>query len=148
MRKGVTGRIVEYKYLNILYKYEGGKVLKLLVGIILVFMSIVHVIYGEKMQVNLLKKLEVSNILIGSYRVMSLQGGILLFAVGAVEIMFYAGLVDLTGFAIYIPLGIICLNVISVFIVALVKHHELFKATIPQFLIFAIIIILQVLSLS
>ena len=38
-RKGVPGRIVEYKYLIILYKYEGGKDLKLVVGIILVFMS-------------------------------------------------------------------------------------------------------------
>ena len=129
-----------------MYKYKGGKDLKLVVGIILVFMSIVHLIYGEKMQVNILKKLEVNNILIGSYRVMSLQGGLLLFAVGVVEIMVYAGLIELTGFAIFIPLGIICINVMSVFIVAIVKHQELFKATIPQFLIFAIIIILQVWS--
>ena len=55
--------------------------MKLVVGIILIFMSIVHVIYGEKMQVNILKKLEANNILIGSFRVMSLQGGLLLFAV-------------------------------------------------------------------
>ena len=117
--------------------------MKLVVGIILIFMSIVHVIYGEKMQVNILKKLEANNILIGSFRVMSLQGGLLLFAVGVIEIMVYAGL---SGFAVYIPLGIVCLNVISVFIVAIVKHQELFKVIIPQFLIFSIIIILQVLS--
>lgn len=121
--------------------------MKLAVGIMLIFMSIVHVIYGEKMQVSVLKKLEVNNILIGSYRVMSLQGGLLLFAVGVVEIMIYVGLIVLTGFAVYIPLGIICLNVISVLIVAIVKHQELFKVTIPQFLIFAIIIILQVWSI-
>lgn len=120
--------------------------MKLVVGIILIFMSIVHVIYGGKMQVNILKKLEANNILIGSFRVMSLQGGLLLFAVGVVEIMVYAGLIGLTGFAIFIPLGIVCLNVISVFIVAIVKHQELFKAIIPQFLIFGVIIILQVLS--
>ena len=120
--------------------------MKLVVGIILIFMSIVHVIYGGKMQVNILKKLEANSILIGSFRVMSLQGGLLLFAVGVIEIMVYAGLIGLTGFSIYIPLGIVCLNVISVFIVAIVKHQELFKVIIPQFLIFSIIIILQVLS--
>lgn len=96
--------------------------MKLVVGIILIVMSIVHVIYGEKMQVNVLKKLGVNNILIGSYRVMSFQGGLLLFAVGVVEIMVYTGLIVLTGFAIFMPLGIVCLNVISVFIVAIVKH--------------------------
>lgn len=120
--------------------------MKLVIGIMLIFMSIVHVIYGEKMQVNELKKIETNNILIASYMVMSLQGGLLLFAVGVVEIMVYAGLIVLTGFAIFIPLGIICLNVISVFIVAIGKHQELFKVTIPQFLIFAIIIIFQVLT--
>jgi len=156
---------------------------KLVVGIILIFMSIVHVIFGEKMQVNILKKLEANNILIGSFRVMSLQGGLLLFAVGVVEIMVYAlkkleanntligsfrvmslqgglllfavgvveimvyaGIIGLTGFAIFIPLGIVCLNVISVFIVAIVKHKELFKVIIPQFLIFGVIIILQLFS--
>jgi hypothetical protein len=120
--------------------------LKLVIGIMLIFISIVHVIYGEKMQVNELKKIEVNNILIASYRVLSLQGGLLLFAVGVVEILVYARLIVFTGFAIFIPLGIICLNVISVFIVAIGKHQELFKVTIPQFLIFAIIIILQVWS--
>ena len=120
--------------------------MKLVVGIILIVMSIVHVIYGEKMQVNVLKKLGVNNILIGSYRVMSFQGGLLLSAVGVVEIMVYTGLIVLTGFAIFMPLGIVCINVISVFIVAIVKHRELIKATIPQFLIFSIIIILQVWS--
>lgn len=121
--------------------------MKLVVGIILIFMSIVHVIYGEKLQVNILKKLEANNILIGSFRVMSLQGGLILFAVGVIEIMVYAGLIGLSGFAIFIPLGIVCLNVISVFIVAIVKHKELSKVIIPQFLIFSIIILLQVLSI-
>lgn len=121
--------------------------MKLVAGVMLIFMSIVHVIYGEKMQVSFLKQLGVNNILIGSYRVMSLQGSILLFAVGVVEIMVFSGLIVLAGFAIFIPLGIICLNVLSVFIVAIVKHHELIKATIPQFLIFAIIISIQVLSI-
>ncbi|MFZ3579481.1 hypothetical protein [Virgibacillus sp. DJP39] len=122
--------------------------MKMAVGIILIFMSIVHVIYGEKMQVDVLKKLKADNILIGSFRAMSLQGGILLFAVGVIEILVFTEVVVLTGFAIYIPVGIICLNVLSVLIVALGKHLELFKATIPQFFIFAIIIILQVMSIN
>lgn len=121
--------------------------MKLAAGIILILMSVVHVIYGEKMQVNELKRLGVNDILIGSYRVMSLQGGILLFAVGVVEIMGFTGLIVLSGFASFIPIGIICLNVISVFIVALTKHRELIKVTIPQFIIIVVILILQLLSL-
>jgi len=120
--------------------------LKLAAGIILILMSIIHVVYGEKVQVSELKQLKAKNLLIGSMRVMSLQGGVLLFAVGMVEIMVFFHLVNLTGFATYMPLGIVCLNVISVFIVAFIKHPELIKATIPQFLIILIIITLQLLS--
>jgi hypothetical protein len=106
----------------------------------------VHVIYGEKMQVMELKELKANTILIGSYRVMSLQGGILLFAVGLIEIMVFIELIELTGFAAFIPLGVVCLNVLSVFIVSIGKHRELLKATVPQFLIFTVIISLQFLS--
>ena len=120
--------------------------MKLTAGIILIFMSIIHVVYGEKMQVNQLKKLEANDMLIGSFRVMSLQGGLLLFVVGIVEIMVYAGIIAFTGFAVFIPVGIVCLNVLSVFIIALLKHPELLKATVPQFIIVAIILILQFLS--
>ncbi|WML48408.1 hypothetical protein RCG23_24745 [Neobacillus sp. PS3-34] len=120
--------------------------MKLIAGIILIFMSVVHIIYGEKQPINELKKLNADNILIGSFRTMSLQGGLLLLAVGVVEIMVYSGIIALSGFAAFIPVGIICLNVLSVLIVATVKHQELFKAIIPQLIIFAIIITLQLVS--
>ncbi|MCD5325961.1 MULTISPECIES: hypothetical protein [Pontibacillus] len=120
--------------------------MKLIVGSLLIVMSIVHVIYGEKMQVDEIKKLHASNILMGSFRVMSLQGGMLLFAVGIVEILTFYNLIVLSGVAAYIPLGILCLNVVSLLTVSLIKHPELIKATIPQLLIFLIIIILELLS--
>ena len=117
--------------------------MKLAVGLILIFMSIVHIVYGEKMQVNVLKKFKVDSILIGSYRVMSVQGGVLLFAIGIIDILCFAEVVTLTGVASYFPLGILCLNVLSVFIVSFMKHIELIKTTIPQFIIFLIIIGLE-----
>lgn len=120
--------------------------MKLVVGIILVVMSVVHVIYGEKIQVDELKKLNASHLLIGSFRVMSLQGGMILFAVGVVEVLAFYNLVVLTGVAAYIPLGILCLNVLSVLIVSFIKHKELIKAVIPQLLIFLIIIVLELLT--
>lgn len=120
--------------------------MKLAVGLILIFMSIVHVFYGEKMQVTILKKLEADGMLIGSYRAMSLQGGLLLFAIGMLEIMVFTGSVELTGVAVYFPLIILCLNVIAVFIVAALKHRDLIKATIPQFIIFSFIIIMEIAS--
>jgi hypothetical protein len=122
--------------------------LKLAVGaiLILIFMSIVHVIYGEKMQVDVLKKLNANPKLLGSFRVMLLQGSLLLCAVGVVKIFFYTKIIK-NGFAAFILVGVICLNVLSVLIVALIKHRELFKPTIPLFLIFSTIIILQMRSL-
>ncbi len=120
--------------------------MKLILGILLVVMSMVHVIYGEKMQVDEIKKLHASNILIGSFRVMSLQGGMILFAVGVVEVLAFYNLVVLTGVAAYIPVGILCLNVVSLLIVSLIKHPELIKATIPQLLIFLTIIIVELLT--
>ncbi len=120
--------------------------MKLTVGLILIFMSIVHVFYGEKMQVNVLEKLGADRILIGSFRAMSLQGGLLLFGIGLLEIMVYTGFIELTGFAVYIPLILLCMNVIGVLIVASLKHRELIRATIPQFIIFSFIILLEVLS--
>lgn len=122
--------------------------MKLIVGIILIFMSIVHVIYGEKMQTNILKKLKADSILIGSFRSMSLQGGLILFAVGLMEIMVYLGLIELIGIAVYIPLGIVSLNMIAVLAVALIKHRDLIKATVPQFIIFSFILLLQALSIT
>lgn len=122
--------------------------MKLIVGIILIFMSIVHIIYGEKMQTNILKKLKADSILIGSFRSMSLQGGLLLFAVGVMEIMVYLGLIELIGIAVYIPLGIVSLNMAAVLAVALLKHRDLIKATVPQFIIFSFILLLQVLSIT
>ncbi|QST00334.1 hypothetical protein IMZ31_01665 [Pontibacillus sp. ALD_SL1] len=120
--------------------------MKLVVGVILIMMSMVHVIYGEKMQVDELKTLKASPLLIGSFRVMSLQGGMILLAVGVVEVLTFYNLVVLTGVAAFIPLGILCLNVLSVFIVSFIKHQELIKAVIPQLLIFLTIIIIELLT--
>lgn len=122
--------------------------MKLIVGIILILMSVVHIIYGEKMQTNILKKLKADSILIGSFRSMSLQGGLILFAVGLMEILVYLGIIELLGIAEYIPLGIVSLNMIAVLAVALLKHRDLIKATVPQFIIFSFILLLQALSIT
>lgn len=118
--------------------------MELVVGIILIFMSIVHVLYGERKQVDVLKKATSDSILIGSFRVMSLQGGVLLFAMGIVYILSYIGAITLTGIAAYFPLGIVSLNILSLLIVSVTTHRELFKATVPQLIIFAIIVAMQI----
>ena len=122
--------------------------MELAAGVILILMSIVHIIYGERKQVNVLKSLTNDSILIGSFRVMSLQGGLLLFAIGVIYILSFVGLISLTGVAIYFPVGLVLLNVLSVFIIAFTKHKKLFIITIPQFIIFAIIITLQILIIA
>ena len=122
--------------------------MELALGLMLIFMSIVHVIYGEKKQVEVLKKSTSDSVLIGSFRVMSLQGGILLFAVGVIYILSFIGVLPLTGTAAYFPVSIILLNIFSLLIVAIAKHKDLLKATVPQFIIFAIIVTLQILAIK
>jgi hypothetical protein len=127
------------------FKQKGRDKMEFALGITLIFMSIVHVIYGERKQVDVLKKLTSNSILIGSFRVMSLQGGILLFAIGIVYILSYIGTISLTGIAAYFPVSIILLNILSLLVISLTKHRDLLKIMVPQLIIFAILIALQIL---
>ncbi len=56
-------------------------------GVIIILISIAHSIYGEKKQIPELKKITNDAIMIGSLRIMIFQGGILLFAVGIVQVL-------------------------------------------------------------
>lgn len=116
-------------------------------GIIIILMSIAHIIYGEKKQVPELKKLTNDSIMIGSLRIMIFQGGILLLAVGILQIMVSADIIHLAGIAAYFPVGIVLINFTTSLIIAGFIHRDVFKVTIPQFIVFSIIIILQFLSL-
>jgi hypothetical protein len=116
-------------------------------GIIIILISIAHNIYGEKKQIPELKKITNDSIMIGSLRIMIFQGGILLFAVGIIQIMVSADIIHLSGIAAYFPVGIVLINFITSLLIAAFFHREIFKVTIPQFVIFSIIIVLQFLSL-
>jgi len=116
-------------------------------GILLVLMSIAHNIYGEKKQIANLKELTKDSIIIGSLRIMIFQGGILLLAVGIIQILVSASLIELNGVARYFPVGIVLINVCTTLFITLFAHKEILKITIPQFVVFIVIIGLQLLSL-
>jgi hypothetical protein len=116
-------------------------------GIIIILMSIAHNIYGEKEQIPALKKITDDAVMIGSLRIMIFQGGILLLAVGIIQILTAAHLIKLTGISVYFPIGIILINFVTSLVIAIVVHREVFKITIPQFIIFAVVLILQFLSI-
>jgi hypothetical protein len=117
-------------------------------GVFIIIISIAHTIYGEKKQVPMLKKLSNDSIMIGSLRIMIFQGGILLFAVGVIQVLVSAKIIQLPGISAYFPVGIILINFITSLIIAGFIHPDVFKVTIPQFVVFSIIIVLQFLSLS
>lgn len=117
-------------------------------GVIIILISIAHNIYGEKKQVPELKKVSNNSIMIGSLRIMIFQGGILLFAVGIIQVLVSAGIIQLPGISAYFPVGIVLINFITSLIIAGFIHREVFKVTIPQFVVFIIIIVLQFLSLQ
>jgi hypothetical protein len=116
-------------------------------GILLVLMSIAHNIYGEKKQIPDLKELTKDSIIIGSQRIMIFQGGILLLAVGIIQILVSASFIELNGVALYFPVGIVLINFCTTLFITLFAHKEILKITIPQFVVFIVIIGLQLLSL-
>ena len=116
-------------------------------GILLVIISIAHIIYGEKKQIPALKAITNDSVMIGSQRIMVSQGGIILLAVGIVQIMIYTDMLVLTGVAIYFPVGIILINVVTSLLIILIGHQKILKITLPQFVIFGAIITLQLLAL-
>ena len=117
-------------------------------GILIILMSIAHNIYGEKKQIPQLKKITDDRVIIGSLRIMVFQGGILLFAVGTIQLLVSAGMIQLTGISAYFPVGIVLINFLTSLMIAIVMHREVLQFTIPQFSIFSIIIVLQLLSLQ
>jgi hypothetical protein len=117
-------------------------------GILIIIISIAHNFYGEKKQVPELKKITNDPVVIGSLRIMVFQGGVLLFAVGIIQVLASAEIIQLQGIAAYFPVGIVLINFVTSLVIAGAIHREVFKITIPQFIIFSIIIALQFLSLK
>ena len=116
-------------------------------GIMIILVSVAHNIYGEKKQVPELKKVTNDSIMIGSLRIMIFQGGILLFAVGIIQVLVSIDRIQLPGISAYFPVGIVSINLITSLLIAGFIHPEVFKVTIPQFVVFIIVILLQFLSL-
>ena len=61
--------------------------MELAAGILVIVMGILHIGYGEKQPIAVLSKATDDSILIGSVRVMSLQGGVLLLSVGSIHVL-------------------------------------------------------------
>jgi hypothetical protein len=116
-------------------------------GIIIIIISIAHNMYGEKKQIPELKKITNDSVMIGSLRIMIFQGGILLLAVGIIQVLVAANYIQLPGISAYFPVGIVLINFLTSLIIAGFIHREVLKITLPQFVIFAVIILLQILSL-
>lgn len=117
-------------------------------GIIIILISIAHNVYGEQQQIPALKKITDDRIMIGSLRIMIYQGGILLFAVGIIQVLLAMEIIHLPGISAYFPVGIVMVNFVTSFLLMTSIHREVLSVAIPQLVIFAIIIVLQILSLS
>ena len=116
-------------------------------GILLILISIAHNIYGEKIQIPALKRHTEDSIQIGSQRIMIFQGGLLLLAVGIIQVLVSMDLIILTGVARYFLVGIVLINFLTALLMTLFFHQEILKITVPQYVLFIVIISLQLLSL-
>ena len=119
----------------------------LIAGILLVLISIAHNVYGEKKQVPDLKALTQDSVMIGSLRIMIFQGGLLLLAVGVMQILVSLDNVALTGVARYFLLGIVSINFLTALLISLLTHRKILKVIMPQFILFIVIIGLMLFSL-
>ena len=120
----------------------------IIAGIIIILISIAHNVYGELQQIPALKKVTKDPVMIGSLRIMIYQGGILLLAVGIIQVLVTTNLIQLIGISAYFPLGIVLINFVTSFVLMASIHREVFSVAIPQLVIFTIIIVLQLLSLQ
>ena len=109
-------------------------------GILLVLISIAHNVYGEKKQVPELKVLTGDSIMIGSLRIMIFQGGLLLFAVGIIQILLSLEVIELSGVARYFPLGIVLINFLTALLVSAFAHRKILRTILPQSIVFIVII--------
>ena len=116
-------------------------------GILLVLISIAHNIYGEKKQIPQLKELTNDSVQIGSQRIMIFQGGFILLAVGIMQILLGLDIIVLEGLSRYFLVAIVLINFCTALFITLFFHREIVKVTLPQFILFIVIIFLQLASL-
>lgn len=119
--------------------------MELVASILIIIMSIAHIIYGEIKQLPEYSALTEDSILIGSVRVMIYQGGVILLAVGITQLLHALTVIQLEGIGLYFPVGIVVLNFLVSLLIILIKHTSILKVTVPQFVVFGIIIVLLLL---
>lgn len=120
----------------------------IIAGILIILISLAHNIYGEKKQIPALKEITDDDVMIGSLRIMIFQGGILLLAVGIIQLLVSTGQISLSGIAAYFPLALIMINFLTSLFIIILLHREILRITIPQFVVFLVIMVLQYLSLG
>ena len=121
--------------------------MNLAAGLLIIVVGGIHIVFGERQPVLRLKELGAEASLVGTVRIMSLQGGALLLAIGLAHVLIFAGVLQLTGAAAGIPLGLVCLNLAVFLVTAAVRHPDQLRTSGVQLVLFAAIITLQVLAL-
>ncbi len=111
-------------------------------------MAAAHIAYGKKVQIPRLKKETDDEVSIGSVRVMVWQGCMALLLAGLLQLLLALGEIGLPGIAAYIPIALVSVNLLTFLIVSAAKHRKLIATSVPQLLIFVIILALQVFALS
>ena len=114
----------------------------------MLFIGVVHIVYGEVAQISGLLAITQAPIIIGSTRVMILQGGIILIAMALLQIADSRRGGVLTGVAATFPLGLIVVNFAAFLLVALSGSPALLADAIPQVVYVLILIVLQAIALS
>ena len=116
-------------------------------GILTLLIGIIHIFYGERVQLPRLSNSTDDTLSIASARVMVYQGGIMLILTGLYQFLSGIHTIQLIGIAVYIPIVVILANFLTFLLTAVLKHRLLLSVSIPQILIFTIIIVLQIIAI-
>jgi hypothetical protein len=117
-------------------------------GSLIVILAVIHIVYGEMVQMRGLGRLVTDPIILGSTRVMIYQGGVILLGVGIIQLLKGMKRIRLAGAAAYIPVGIIILNILTFLAVSVITHRCLLNVALPQLIVFVIIIVLMLVELA
>ncbi|HOO73947.1 MAG TPA: hypothetical protein PLS66_01520 [Tepiditoga sp.] len=122
--------------------------MEILSAFLFVLIGGIHIVFGEMVQMKILKDNTREEFLVASMRIMIYQGGILLIITGIVQMMNALEILTLSGLSAYIPLFVLLVNFVPFVFTALIKYRKIFIKSLFQVIYFIILIILQIIILG
>ncbi|MFC1538364.1 hypothetical protein ACFL6H_02985 [Candidatus Latescibacterota bacterium] len=120
----------------------------LIAGIMSIFLSFAHVIWGEKILFPVINKADINKVASAAVYISwyQISTTLLVAGIGLIILSYYEQFQNITLAAILIT-AIIVFNFTAFIVIIITKHRVVFAQTIPQTILFVIIIVLMILGI-